>query len=92
MATIANDFVICTGSHSVGIALTAASTLFLLLASVVYFQQARSPARLKGVAPPLVPLALLMSLLVIVGIAVATTALQSFRTRRTRQEMKATHE
>ena len=54
-----------TGSHAVGITLTATSTLFLLLASVLCYQQARTLARLKGAAPPWLPLSLLISLLVV---------------------------
>lgn len=54
-----------TGSHVMGIGLTVAATVFLGIASVVYYQQARTLARLKGAAPPLLPLALLVSLLVI---------------------------
>jgi putative membrane protein len=46
------------GSHAVGTTLTAASTLFLLVASVLYFQQARALARIKGAEPPWFPLAL----------------------------------
>jgi putative membrane protein len=53
------------GSYAVGITLTAASTLFLLVASVLYFQQARALARIKGAEPPWFPLALLISLLVV---------------------------
>lgn len=54
-----------TGSHVVGSALAIASTLFLLLASVAYYQQARVLARLKGAEPPWMPLAMLISLLVV---------------------------
>lgn len=54
-----------SGSHAVGMTLTAASTLFLLIATIVYFQQARALARLKGAEPPWLPLAMLVSLLVI---------------------------
>ena len=53
------------GSHAVGTTLTAASTVFLLIASILYFRQARTLARIKGVDPPWLPLALLMSLLVV---------------------------
>ena len=54
-----------SGSHAVGVALTAASTMFLLLASVLYLRQARALTRLKGAKPSWFPLALLMSLLVV---------------------------
>ena len=53
------------GSHVMGIGLTVAATVFLAIASVVYYQQARALARLMGAEPPLLPLALLVSLLVI---------------------------
>ena len=61
-----------TGGHAVGITLSAASTLFLLIASALYYQQARALARLKGAEPPWLPLALLISLLVILlgGLAI----------------------
>lgn len=54
-----------TGSHIVGVGLAAASTLFLLIASVVYLQHVRGLARCKGVAPPRMPAALALSLLVV---------------------------
>jgi uncharacterized membrane protein YidH (DUF202 family) len=54
-----------TGSHVVGNTLTASATVFLLIASVVYYQQARTLARLKGAKPPWLPPALLISLLVV---------------------------
>ncbi|MGQ0633973.1 MAG: DUF202 domain-containing protein [Planctomycetaceae bacterium] len=54
-----------TGGHVIGIALSAAATLFLLLASIAYFRQARTLARLKGSIVPWVPPALPMSLLVV---------------------------
>lgn len=53
------------GSHVVGIGLTIAATTFLLMASVMYYRQARILARLKGCEPPWVPPALLISLLVV---------------------------
>jgi putative membrane protein len=60
------------GSHVVGVTLTAAATLFLLIASVAYYRQARALARLKGSETPWLPSALLISLLVIVlGITVS---------------------
>jgi uncharacterized membrane protein YidH (DUF202 family) len=55
-----------TSTHVVGITLSIASTLFLLIATVGYFQQARTLARLKGAEPPWLPPALLISVLVIV--------------------------
>ena len=65
-----------TGSHVVGTTLTIASTLFLLIATIVYFQQARALARLKGIEPPWLPLALLISLLVVLlGGALSTLML-----------------
>jgi uncharacterized membrane protein YidH (DUF202 family) len=54
-----------TGSHVVGVALTAAATVFLLLTSVAYFQQARTLARLRGTKPPWLPPAMLISSLVV---------------------------
>ena len=53
-------------SHFAGISLAAVATLFLLIASVAYFQQSRTLARLKGAEPSLFPPALLVSLLVVV--------------------------
>lgn len=53
-------------SHFAGISLAAVATLFLLIASVEYFRQSRSLARLKGAEPALFPPALLVSLLVVV--------------------------
>lgn len=52
-------------SHAVGVVLTITSTLFLMFASLLYYQQARALARLKGVVSLKLPLALLISLLVI---------------------------
>jgi putative membrane protein len=54
-----------SNSHATGITLTSAATLFLLFASVLYLQQTRALARLKGARPPWLPLTLLMSLLVV---------------------------
>ncbi len=53
-------------SHFGGISLAAASTVFLLIASVEYLRQSRALARLKGAQPPLFLPALLISLLVVV--------------------------
>ncbi len=54
-----------TGSHAVGTTLTAAATVFLIIASVAYYQQARNLAQIKGAKPPLLPPAVLITLLVI---------------------------
>lgn len=62
------------GSHIAGLVLTMASTFFLVIASILYYQQARELARIKGVTPPWLPLALLMSLLVVL-LGVALSAL-----------------
>ena len=53
-------------SHFAGISLAAVATLFLLLASIEYFRQSRSLARIKGAEPAILPPALLVSLLVVV--------------------------
>jgi putative membrane protein len=53
------------GSHAVCVALASASTLFLLISSVLYFQQARALARLKGAEQPRILLTLLISCLVV---------------------------
>ena len=54
-----------SGSHAVGITLSAASTLILLFASIMYLREARALSRLKGYEPFWMPLALLVSVLVI---------------------------
>lgn len=52
-------------SHAVGIVLTLLSTIFLIFSSVLYYQQAYTLARLKGITPPRLPLPFLISLLVV---------------------------
>jgi len=54
-----------TGSHVVGISLTATATVFLLLESAAYYRQLDSLARLKVNRTRKLPLALLVSLLVV---------------------------
>ena len=53
------------GSHVIGTTLSAAATVFLVIASVTYYQQARNLARIKGAKPPLLPPAVLITLLVV---------------------------
>jgi hypothetical protein len=54
-----------SGGHLVGTTLTATATLFLLLTSIAYSRESRALSRLKGSPPPLLPPALLVSLLVV---------------------------